>query len=1232
MLLVLFTLTGTQGTDVIISNTNQLNEMLCSNTSTQLSNNLVLKLNVSSYELYQIDGYCIVQNINNLTIQGAKQNSTIRCVPVGSPGSGFGFINVTNLLLANVHFEGCGGIIPSTAVRSFNNTHSHLLYKQRAVLMFNLCNNATIRQVNVNNNYFGYAILILNPFGTFEVLNTIVSEGLGGFLCSDDTTASSGSGIAAIFKSKGKSTNERYVQVILKETIFRTNFNYINNIPAISGLNKYEACQLPVVGAAGLTVIFTQADYIANFTITHSTIGSFNFGSVAGGMLILFLNNMKQSQVFIANTNFYSGGLLLGTNQVGGSHITIHTFICGNCSSGTTVSPSFHPIYIDTVHIDDLHDPRSHIAKLQYGGAFYMDIHESCTNDFKQFFLRKLSFVIHFQSSFQPGMYAVVRSPKAEHSIVLVSCEMKQHSTSIASLYSSVAAMTFVNWKSVTICGESFFHENESPVLAVYNTNLFIQGKMTFRNNSGSNGAAISLYHSSYLFLIPPLHATFLNNKALLYGGAIYAVNDPLPGDNMCVIQLGVNTSNINDLDIMMTFINNKAGLAGNSIYATLIYNCTQYYSTDLDIRVLLNATFEPIPTDNSLQHISSVPVEICYCSKSNVSDDKFLLHCTGSETIIKVIHTYPGKSITLSIVAVDAMSLIVYSPVSASITANHYYGHHLSQDLLTLKEGQELLSLSGLRCSIVTYNILGKTNQPKNGYLQLAIPGNQPSLSAHIYVYPCPIGFQLSNNGICECDDFITKVITNAECNISTLLITRPIGSWLGRMGLLNISTLGFTNICPSGNCKSTTIAINVSDIEHSICIDGKTGVLCGQCINKLSIIFGTTECRHCSNLWLLTLVGYAIIGVILVTVLLFFRLTLSEGPLASIILTNNIIAVSTIDYLDDNNVFISGMRICVSLMNLNLGFPLCFYDGMTTAIKTGLQFIFPVYLCIIVIMFIVLSRYSTRVSNQTAASSVQVLATLIHLSFAKLLITSIGILVYARIKTGNNDIITVWYGDGSVIYLQDKEHVILFTIAIVTLVLFLLPYIIIVTFGNYFLRCKNLHHFRSFIESFHGPYKHVLGYWFGVRVLVVVYIYIVFTTLRGVDVSLMLILQGISIILLLVLQTYVKPFRQNGLNKLDSFCLFVITVQIMFALLRVPERNQATHTLSYITSSLTAVVFVILVINISSKCLGKLKIKKCNTRFCENKETHHSRERDLEKDKEEYDEMRQALLMLAD
>ena len=47
----------------------------------------------------------------------------------------------------------------------------------------------------------------------------------------------------------------------------------------------------------------------------------------------------------------------------------------------------------------------------------------------------------------------------------------------------------------------------------------------------------ISLY-SSFLIFQEPLTATFLNNSAFLYGGAMYAVNVVLPGHSRCVIQI----------------------------------------------------------------------------------------------------------------------------------------------------------------------------------------------------------------------------------------------------------------------------------------------------------------------------------------------------------------------------------------------------------------------------------------------------------------------------------------------------------------------------------------------------------------------------------------------------------------------------------------------------------------------------------------------------------------------
>ena len=78
--------------------------------------------------------------------------------------------------------------------------------------------------------------------------------------------------------------------------------------------------------------------------------------------------------------------------------------------------------------------------------------------------------------------------------------------------------------------------------------------------------------------------------------------------------------------------------------------------------------------------------------------------------------------------------------------------------------------------------------------------------------------------------------------------------------------------------------------------------------------------------------------------------------------------------------------------------------------------------------------------------------------------------------------------------------------------------------------------------------------------------------------------------------------------MNRVDSFCLFVVIVQISVATLCVPVKSHTSQTLSYITASLTTVVFGILLINISLKCLGKFKIKKCNTQFCDDRETHHA------------------------
>ena len=197
------------------------------------------------------------------------------------------------------------------------------------------------------------------------------------------------------------------------------------------------------------------------------------------------------------------------------------------------------------------------------------------------------------------------------------------------------------------------------------------------------------------------------------------------------------------------------------------------------------------------------------------------------------------------------------------------------------------------------------------------------------------------------------------------------------------NKSNLGFASVCPPGNCKTDTLLFNVTD-PFSICESSKMGILCSQCQHNINVVFGSTECRLCFHLWLITIVEYALFGVLLVAIMLALPLIISEGPLAGIIIAMNITSVSTIDYLDSNNWFVYTVRVFVSLMNLDVGFPMCLYNGMTPTVKTAIQFVYPVYLLVLIIGFIIFSHCSTRTSNRTASYSVQVLASLIHLSFS--------------------------------------------------------------------------------------------------------------------------------------------------------------------------------------------------------------------------------------------------------
>ena len=141
------------------------------------------------------------------------------------------------------------------------------------------------------------------------------------------------------------------------------------------------------------------------------------------------------------------------------------------------------------------------------------------------------------------------------------------------------------------------------------------------------------------------------------------------------------------------------------------------------------------------------------------------------------------------------------------------------------------------------------------------------------------------------------------------------------------------------------------------------------------------------CTNIYLLLLIPFAVMGVALVFLLLVCKLTVATGTLSGLVFYANIIGVNRITFLPvkSTNVF----SAFIAWINLDFGIEMCFYNGMDAYSETWLQFVFLVCIWVIVGLVILVSHYT---ANLLGNNPVSVLATLIHLSYTKILCTLIA------------------------------------------------------------------------------------------------------------------------------------------------------------------------------------------------------------------------------------------------
>ncbi len=251
----------------------------------------------------------------------------------------------------------------------------------------------------------------------------------------------------------------------------------------------------------------------------------------------------------------------------------------------------------------------------------------------------------------------------------------------------------------------------------------------------------------------------------------------------------------------------------------------------------------------------------------------------------------------------------------------------------------------------------------------------------------PCPDAFTLSGDE-CVCEERLQAY--NADCTISDdeIYITRKVEStfWVNAsysnetyQGIISYST------CPTGYCKMESVNFSLIQPDFQ-CNQNRSGMLCGACAANYSLMLGSSKCQRCSNSYLALLLSFAAAGIVLVVFLSVLRLTVATGMINSVILYANIVQANR-DLLFPSSTNTNVLTVFIAWMNLDLGFHTCFYHGMDAYAHTWLQFAFPIYVWVLISLITLTSRYSILLTKLIGSNPIAVLATLLLMSYTKIL-----------------------------------------------------------------------------------------------------------------------------------------------------------------------------------------------------------------------------------------------------
>ena len=1063
---------------------------------------------------------------------GFPRSMLVATVECEGTEAGFHFRDIDYLSITGIRFNKCG----YRTTKGYVNTI--LLY-----VVWNLC----IHNVEIHDargvGIYGYEVV-----GNSSISNTVVN--------SSKMVPNSSSG------------NIHFYYEYRRAETFHVYYLNITDAKIINGQNnQFISSHRPHAGGIFVYIRTTNKIHIMLKNVTMSGNSGYNGGNAA--IDYIAYGNCWLSTITIENCSFLN-------SSARGFGAGLYTALIADYNNKTTSdhcpsSSTTHVLYVSNSFFEG-----NNASKV--GAGTYIQLHEN--KNFNGTALVKFT-DCHFKNNYISsstegrGGSAVniinFRIPDytphllPQYSISFISCNFTENDAKVIADASVGSSAFYVEENAVTILRDCQFLNNKCTGLSAVESNLLLEGNIEIFNNTAISGGGIVLCANSVMYLHEDVTVIVRGNHATQNGGGIYTEFECAQAIPPCFFQV---QSTAVALHKTVFLEDNTANRAGSALYGGSIDNCYFFgpYNNVHREQVfhhLFNITSSK-PNDTSV--ITSNPVRVCFCEMSTKKRN-----CSKDSVFYNTL--YSGGTVSVYVAVVGQRNGTVPGVVMAKLAHMHGVYHTLGK-----LQGSQVINSTN--CTHLKYTLYSNSSSAgENGtgdYESIALSvqnsnfrryseNESRTVDIKVNVFPCPPGFTLSeeNPPVCQCLKELKKLSKHVECIITTTSIHRPRNSkwWFGFIPEDVVEgrqyELLYHKHCPFDYCVSHSVDINTTipysqDIQ---CANERSGKLCGGCQNNLSNVLASNKCADCRKTSFVvvpvTVLSLFLAGIILVLLIANMDLSVSEGRLNGMAFYMNVVSINS-SFFDEpsENRIVHWLKSFVAWMNLDLGIEMCFYDGMGAVGKTALEFVFPLYLWCLSGLIIYCGRRSSLIMKIFGKNTVKVLATIILLSYAKLLRTVIDIWNVSIIKTSSGKDEMVWTINGNVHYFHENSHTVLFALAVVVVAI-TLPYTLALLFIQCLRKKSNIkllfwvNKLKPFFDAYTGPYKDKYHFWTGFLLIVrmIIFIGIAVNNSNGPIFHLTLIIATTSLLLLLIQPGIYKTLALNIVEAFTYFNLITFT-----------------------------------------------------------------------------------------